>query len=74
MAADKLKAGLERLSAAISAAEARRHAARLNAIRGRDEHGRSPLFPSLEPGARGAVSPLDGRAKPAAEQQTKSRR
>jgi hypothetical protein len=62
------------LLAAIAKAEERRRTMTRNQRLGRDAQGRAPIFPSLEPGARGAMSPLGGQAKPTAEQQTKSKR
>jgi hypothetical protein len=50
------------LLAAIKRAEERRDAMTRNQRLGRDAQGLAPMFPSLEPGARGATSPLDGRA------------
>jgi hypothetical protein len=54
---------------AIRKAEQQRATENRNARRGRDpKTGRAPMFESLIPGSRGAVSPLQGQAKPAAEQ------
>jgi hypothetical protein len=62
------------LLAAIKRAEERRRTMTRNQRLGRDEQGRAPMFPSLLADARAHVSPLGGQAKPAAEQQSKSKR
>jgi hypothetical protein len=62
------------LLAAISRAEQRRDEATRNARLGRDANGRAEMFPSLAPGSRGYVSQLGGQARPAAAEQSKSKR
>jgi hypothetical protein len=49
---------------ALRKAEQRHATMTRNQKLGRDENGRSPLFPSTIPGNRGAMSPLGGQAKP----------
>jgi hypothetical protein len=52
---------------ALRKQEAQYDKKRVNAARGRDEHGRAPFFESLLPNSRGSLSPLGGVAKPASE-------
>jgi hypothetical protein len=49
----------------VSAGEKAIRRRTVNAARGRDADGRALFFESLEPGSRGAVSPLGGLARPA---------
>jgi hypothetical protein len=49
----------------VSAGEQAIRRRMVNNARGRDADGRAPMFESLEPGSRGATSPLGGLARPA---------